>query len=346
MTSNSLSLRDLGWSPFFQADLDREPVDATPARIAALHRTTADLLMEGGSRRIDLTSALPAPALAVGDWLLVDGDRPLRLLERRSLLARRAAGTGAERQLIAANLDTLFIVSACDGDFNPARIERYLVLARQAGVMPVVVLTKADACPDPDLYRDRARDLSPLLPIETVNALDPASAARLAPWCGSGMTVALAGMSGVGKSTLVNALTGAGLATGGVRAGDGRGRHTTTARSLHRTGAGGWLIDTPGMRALRLADAAEGVAAVFDDVAVLAEDCRFADCRHEAEPGCAIQAAIAAGRLDPGRLERWRKLAREEAHNSATLAESRRAAKAFGRMARRALAEKRSRRDG
>jgi ribosome biogenesis GTPase / thiamine phosphate phosphatase len=162
----------------------------------------------------------------------------------------------------------------------------------------------------------------------------------------AGGTVALAGSSGVGKSTLTNALTGAALATRGIREDDARGRHTTTARSLHQTRAGGWLIDTPGMRALRLADVAEGIAAVFDDIARLAGACRFGDCGHAGEPGCAVQAAIAAGTFDPGRLARWRKLSREDARNSATIAESRRADRAFGKMARRAMADKRARRDG
>ena len=176
------------------------------------------------------------------------------------------------------------------------------------------------------------RTLGAGLPVEAVNALDEASASRLAAWCGRGETVALAGSSGVGKSTLANALTGAELATRGIREDDARGRHTTTVRSLHRTLAGGWLIDTPGMRALRLADAAEGIAAVFDDIAALAGDCRFGDCGHGDEPGCAVQAAVAAGRLDPGRLARWRKLAREDARNTATLAEARARQRAQGRF--------------
>ena len=160
----------------------------------------------------------PAPRcrraeVAVGDWLLLDAaGRPLRRLERKSLIARRAAGTGAASQPIAANLDTLFIVSSCNADFSLARLERYLALARQAEVMPVVVLTQADACPDPDAFVGRARALGSTVPIEAVNALDPGSVARLEAWCGPGETVALAGSSGVGKSTLTNALTGAALA--------------------------------------------------------------------------------------------------------------------------------------
>ena len=335
MTFDTPSLRDLGWSPVFHAGLDPDELAAAPVRVAAVHRNGFDVIGPGGARRIAAGAALPSADVAVGDWLLLDDvGRPLRRLERKSLIARRAAGTGAETQLIAANLDTLFIVSSCNADFNVARLERYLALARQAGVLPLVVLTRADACPDPADFVDRARALGASLPIEAVNTLDPGAVARLEPWCGPGETVALAGSSGVGKSTLVNALTGAALATQGIREDDAHGRHTTTTRSLHRTRAGGWLIDTPGMRALRLSDVAEGIAAVFDDVAALAGDCRFGDCTHDGEPGCAVQAAVAAGALDAGRLARWQKLAREDARNSATLAEARARDRAHGRFFR------------
>ena len=335
MSLDTPSLRDLGWSPVFHAGLDPDELAAAPVRVAAVHRNGFDVIGPGGARRIAAGAALPSADVAVGDWLLLDDvGLPLRRLERKSLIARRAAGTGAETQLIAANLDTLFIVSSCNADFNVARLERYLALARQAGVLPLVVLTRADACPDPADFVDRARALGASLPIEAVNALDPGAVARLEPWCGPGETVALAGSSGVGKSTLVNALTGAALATQGIREDDARGRHTTTTRSLHRTRAGGWLIDTPGMRALRLSDVAEGIAAVFDDVAALAGDCRFGDCTHDGEPGCAVQAAVAAGALDAGRLARWQKLAREDARNSATLAEARARDRAHGRFFR------------
>ena len=335
MTLDTPSLRDLGWSPVFQAGLDPDELAAAPVRVAAVHRNGFDVIGPGGARRIAAGAALPSAEVAVGDWLLLDAaGRPLRRLERKSLIARRAAGTGAASQPIAANLDTLFIVSSCNADFSLARLERYLAVARQAEVMPVVVLTRADACPDPDAFVERARALGSTVPIEAVNALDPGSVARLEAWCGPGETVALAGSSGVGKSTLTNALTGAALLTGGIREDDARGRHTTTARSLHRTRAGGWLIDTPGMRALRLTDVAEGIEAVFDDMAGLARWCRFGDCRHEDEPGCAVQAAIAAGTLDPGRLSRWLKLAREDARNTATLAQARARERAQGRFYR------------
>lgn len=341
----NLTLRDLGWSPFFQSSLMTHGA-GEPVRLAAVHRSAVEVLAADGPRRLSLAPGLGAGEVAVGDWLVADGGRAVAVLERKSLLARRAAGTGAVVQLIAANVDTLFVVTSCNADFNPARIERYLALARQSGVTPVVVLTKADLCPEPESYLDRVRAISAALPVELVDARDAGAVARLDGWCGRGETGALVGMSGVGKSTLAGALTGAVLATAAIREDDARGRHTTTVRSLHGMRSGGWLVDTPGMRALRLADAAEGIAAVFDDIAALAEGCRFGDCRHEAEPGCAVQAAIAAGGLDPARLERWRKLAREDARNSATLAEARAAERAFGRMVRRVGADKRQRRDG
>jgi ribosome biogenesis GTPase / thiamine phosphate phosphatase len=343
--TEDLTLRALGWSPAFQAQLDLDEMGRLePMRVAVVHRGAVELIGPGGARR----AATGGEAAAVGDWVLVDpaSGRLVRILERKSLLQRRAAGTGREAQPIAANLDTLFVVTACNADFNPARIERYLVLARQAGVLPVVVLTRADDCGDPGAYAARVWAVAPGLAVEALDARDPAQAARLGGWCGPGETAGLVGSSGVGKSTLVNALTGAGQVTRGIREDDARGRHTTTARSLHRLASGGWLIDTPGMRALRLHDAAEGVEAVFADITGLAQGCRFADCAHEGEPGCAVQAAIAAGALDPARLARWRKLAREEARNSASLAERRRQVRATGRLHRSIQAEKRGRRDG
>ncbi len=347
--SEGLTLRDLGWSPAFQAQLDpEEAAAAMPLRVTAVHRDAVEALGEGNGqpRRVATGPGLPSREIAVGDWLLVDpaSGRPLRLVARKSLVQRRAAGTGREVQLVAANLDTLFVVSSCNADFNPARLERYLVLARQAGVQPVVVLTKADACTDPHDFLDRLRALAPEVPALAVNALDPGSASRLLPWCGQGQTVALVGSSGVGKSTLVNALADAAQATRGIREDDAHGRHTTTARSMHRLPSGAWLVDTPGMRALRLTDAAEGVEAVFEDLAELASACRFGDCRHEDEPGCAVQAAIADGRVTADRLARWRKLQREDARNSASLAEQRRSARAFNKMTREAMSAKRRRR--
>lgn len=330
----SFPLTDLGWSAFFE----RQCTDATgtPFRIAEVHRDRLTALSPDGEVPLTCGPALTTGEIAVGDWVLADeAGRITRLLDRQSELKRRAAGTGAQAQLIAANVDVLFLTSSCNADFNPARLERYLALARSAGAFPVVVLTKADLSEDPRAYARRAERLDPMLPVLTLDARDPHDLAQLAAWVRPGQTAALLGSSGVGKSTLLTGLTGAAAPTQGIREDDAKGRHTTTARALRRMSNGGWLIDTPGMRALRLTDAEEGIEAVFGDIEELAQSCRFSDCSHEGEPGCAVQTAIAAGALDPKRLDRWRKLHRENARNSETLAQSRARDKDFGKMIRR-----------
>ncbi len=336
------SLSDLGWSSHFAAQAAAD-TSYTPFRISAVHRDRLNGLSTDGESPL-LTPGRSTGDFTVGDWVLVDAQqRVQRLLERRSLLQRRAAGTGAESQLIASNVDVMFIVSSCNADFNLPRLERYLALAHQAGCYPVVVLTKADTRADAANYVSQAEKLAPFLTVLAINALDPADVSQVLTWCPTGQTGALVGSSGVGKTTLANGMTGQDEATAGIREDDARGRHTSTARALRRMQNGGWLIDTPGMRALRLLDAQEGVDEVFSDLTELARECRFANCQHEAEPGCAVQAAIAAGTLDAARLERWRKLRREDQRNSETVAQSRARDKAFGKMVRSVMQDKKSR---
>lgn len=325
MTNQHLTLPDLGWSNFYQQQLDIDEFGTlNPVRVSDVHRNRVEAFGVAGAVGLPMVALLAETGVTVGDWILLDqSGAVVRILERKSALKRRAAGDNPSAQLIAANVDSLFIVSSCNADFNIARMERYLALARQAQIEPVVVLTKADMCADPGEFRTRAEQALPGLFVETLDGTDPKAAEHLAPWCGRGQSIALLGSSGVGKTTLTNTLTGADAQTRGIREDDAKGRHTTTGRSTYRTLSGAWIIDTPGMRSLRLTDVADGVDQVFADLTDLARHCRFNDCAHDTEPGCAIQAAIKAGEMDPARLKRWQKLQREDARHTETIAESR-----------------------
>ncbi|MBS1182747.1 MAG: ribosome small subunit-dependent GTPase [Proteobacteria bacterium] len=330
-------LERLGWQSFFAQQVSVDDLARTPpARVTGIERSGARLEGDG------LVAALPPRAdVAVGDWLLYDAASPgaSRLLERKSLFRRRAAGTGRSVQLIAANVDTVFVVTSCNRDFNVARLERYVAEAFESGVEPVIVVTKADLTDDPGEFAAAAAAVA--VPVVILDALGSEPKEKLAPWCKPGRTVAFLGSSGVGKSTLVNALSGRmTAATGGIREDDARGRHTTTSRHLHILPEGYSVLDTPGMREMQLADAAEGIAEVFTDLAEIAAGCRFSDCRHESEPGCAVQAAIATGAIDEPRLRRWQKLMREEAFNTASLAQRRQRDRNFGRVVRSILKDK------
>jgi ribosome biogenesis GTPase len=333
MDTAAPTLAELGWTPFFSAQMSaHEDGELRPARVMSVHRGMISIL--GGGLDGMIASNLPGTPgpedrPTVGDWVLVDrdGEALVRILERKNLFKRPAPGDDRRTQLIAANVDTLFIVTSCNQDFSAARTERYLVLAREVGVEPVVVLTKADLAETPETFVEIARALQPGLQIEVINGRDPASVAKLAVRCGKGQTVTLVGSSGVGKSTLINTLRGSdSIATQAVREADGKGRHTTTVREMHRLGrgadGGGWLVDTPGMRELQLADAATGLAEVFDDVEALALQCRFTNCTHAGEPGCAIRTAIDQGVLQTERLERWRRLTLEEIANTGRMTRS------------------------
>ncbi len=333
----------LGWSPFYMSQLEIEELDTlTPARIATVHRDRVVGFSEIGPLELTLDPGITTAAVGVGDWVLcaVAQHRLVRVLDRQTELTRGTEYHTGEKQLIAANLDTLFITSSCNNDFNPARLERYLALAHDAMITPVIVLTKADQTDDPDTYIDQARALGRNLEVITMDAKHDDVAALLAPWCGKGQTVALAGSSGVGKTTIANALTGGDAATQAIREDDARGRHTTTGRSLHQMGSGGWLIDTPGMRGLGVAEVAYGIDATFPEISELAARCKFRDCEHETEPGCAVQAAIATGAVDPERLKRFKKLKRENQQATETIAQARDRSRKLGKMYRSAVKKK------
>lgn len=248
--SYQYSLSQLGWKHFYQQQLTLDEWENnTAARVVGVERTLLHLLTTEGKHSLPISPNMPA--ITVGDWVLLDGGSCFsRLLERTSLFSRKAAGTKVAEQLIAANVDTLFIVSSMNMDFNLNRIERYLTLAHEADVTPVIVLTKLDCCDQPQTYLDKVQDLG-LLEVVMVNSHSEESVSQLISWCGMGETVALLGSSGVGKSTLVNTLLGDTVQrTHSIREDDAKGRHTTTGRSIHFLKTGGILLDTPGMREL------------------------------------------------------------------------------------------------
>ncbi|MDR9468876.1 ribosome small subunit-dependent GTPase A [Marinospirillum sp.] len=341
MNLSKYSLAELGWRPFFLQQLSLDELESfQPARVFSVNRNQLVLRRPDAE---DLHLPLPrklAP-LAPGDWVLLDENlRPQRLLERQSLFSRKAAGSQLQEQLIAANVDTALIVCALNDDFSLNRIERYLVVAREAGVQPVVILTWADHCELTHERVDAIRALDQNLDVLAVNALKSEELEPLNAWCSSGQTLVLLGSSGVGKTTLARQLTGQDLATGAIRLSDSKGRHTTAARSFHPLQAGGWLLDTPGMRELQLPAAETGVKAVFSEITALAEDCFFRDCQHQEEPGCAVLAAIESGDLDSRRLEQYHRLLREQAQHAASLSEKRKKGRELSKV-RKTLIDKR-----
>jgi ribosome biogenesis GTPase / thiamine phosphate phosphatase len=319
----------LGWTPALADTFAPYAAQGlVPGRVALEHTHIYRVITEIGeslarvSGRLRHRAASRADFPAVGDWVAVQppeqsGDsRILAVLPRRSRFSRRAAGDPTEEQVVAANIDTVFLVGGLDGDFNPRRIERYLLVAVESGASPVIVLNKSDLVPNPDALADVVRASVGDVPVHVVSCRVPGSLDLLRRYLGVGQTGALLGSSGVGKSSIVNRLVGHELLkTEEVRESDSRGRHTSTARQLIALPDSGVLIDTPGMRELQLWDSGD-VQNAFGDVDALAADCRFRDCRHREEPGCAVLAAVESGTLPRGRLESYQKLQDEQAFHA------------------------------
>ncbi|MCL7715089.1 ribosome small subunit-dependent GTPase A [Stenotrophomonas mori] len=329
-------LRRIGWpwpgapeAPAWQAAFAAHP-QARPARVVEQHRSgyvVADA--PESARKAESLPEWQRPRFpsheraAVGDWVLMEGARIVALLPRRTSIKRGAAGEHYHQQVIAANIDTVFIVCGLDADFNPRRIERYLMLAGSGGAAPVVVLTKADRTEYGADALAVLEDLSAQdIPLLAINGKDPASVAALAPWLGPGCTAVLVGSSGAGKSTLTNTLLGEDrMKTGEVRGSDSRGRHTTTHRALLPLPGGACLIDTPGMRELKPTGEEALAEAGFADIEALTAQCRFRDCSHQHEPGCAVRTAIERGEIEEARLANYLKLRDEVAVAAARLAQ-------------------------
>lgn len=342
--SASARLAGIGWrgDAAVEAEVARGRV---LARVVAQHRAGYEL--HDGERTFGAQPAAPflkrgldpAARPAVGDFVLVEPGKPARIvafLPRRSVLTRAAAGERYERQLIATNVDYAFVLMGLDQDYNPRRLERYLLLIEGSGAQGVVVLTKADKYPQVDaVLTELATRLPAGTPVHAINAKDPASVAVLAQYLKPGDTAVLVGSSGVGKSTLTNTLLGeARMATAATRAHDGRGRHTTTHRALLTLPSGGCLIDTPGMRELKLTG--EENLELFADVETLTTQCRFSDCAHGNEPGCAVRAALDVGELSAERWQSYLKL-RDEREQQAAALEERLKRKADAKVANKAL---------
>jgi ribosome biogenesis GTPase len=325
-------IQDYGWSHALQAAFAPHAAQALiPGRITIQQRGLYGLVTDLGEITGQISGRLardaePGGYPAVGDWVAVaakPGEAAATIhavLPRRTAFVRRAADSIATEQVVAANVDVALLVASMNADFNPRRLERYLAAGRQSGATPVVVLTKADLAGDGRAahYLAESQAVAFGAPVLAVSAVTGEGMTALSAWLASGETSVLVGSSGVGKSSLVNAMAGSALmATSHIREDDARGRHTTTHRELIRLPSGHLILDTPGMRELGLMDADDGLAATFEDVEALVAGCRFSDCSHRTEPGCAVQAALKAGALDPQRLKSFVKLQRELAYQRA-----------------------------
>ncbi|MBQ60578.1 MAG: ribosome small subunit-dependent GTPase A [Gammaproteobacteria bacterium] len=349
-----MELIELGWNDFFQQQIKEQEESLLPARVYRQDLGRYHLFSSQG----ELTGILPGRVLqhasskaqlpTVGDWVLTApaDEKDLspvvieRTLDRLSKFSRKEAGDKVEEQVVAANIDTVFIVSGLDDNFNINRLERYLFLTRSSGVTPVIVLNKADLCTDLETRVLALESVAMGTSIHTVSAQAGDGMDELLDYVQPGQTVALLGSSGVGKSTIINALLGyARFDTGDVREDDSKGRHTTTFREMCKLASGGLIIDTPGMREIQIWTDESSLAISFADIDEYAIQCRFSDCQHNSEPDCAVQAAISGGELDSLRLESFRKFDRELTHlaekqDAGARAENKKERKKFARTIR------------
>jgi ribosome biogenesis GTPase len=323
-------LRRLGWNDrFAEAFSSYAERGLLAARVSLEHTHIYRVLGDDGEMLARVAGRLRHQASArtdypaVGDWVAVERDphggdaRIHAVLPRTSRFSRRAAGNVTEEQIVAANIDTVFLVAGLDGDFNPRRLERYLVVAWDSGASPVIVLNKADLITELQARVEEVETLNVGVPVHAVSCRSPETLDALRRYLAEGQTVALLGSSGVGKSTIANRLIGRDmLRTRDVRESDSRGRHTSTTRQLVLLQDGGVLIDTPGLRELQLWETGDGLSGAFEEIEELARECRFRDCRHRGEPGCAVTEAANAGRLATERLASFHKLQDEQAYQA------------------------------
>ncbi|WP_420319378.1 ribosome small subunit-dependent GTPase A [Gorillibacterium massiliense] len=327
MSTNVLNL--WGWSPYykqnFQKLADQSPeLNLQPGRVIAEHKLSYTLITENGELLGEVSGKFRFAATerehypAVGDWVAIsprysDGRATIHaVLPRKSKFSRKAAGLTTDEQIVATNVDTIFLVNALNQDFNMRRLERYLILAWESGANPVIILSKADLVADPSVQIAAAESVAPGVPIFAVSAQNGSGLDALTPFLAPGQTTAFLGSSGVGKSSLLNRLAGRELQeVQEIRADDDKGKHTTTHREIFLLPQGGLLIDTPGMREIQLWESEDGLSEAFSDIEELAAQCRFADCSHKKEPGCAVKRALASGTLDRSRYDSYRKLEAE-----------------------------------